>query len=201
MTPSGLEFDAATHTYLASGVVIPSVTQVLEAAGISDFSGVPAEVLDRAKMRGTAVHEACWYDDQKDLNEATLDPSLTGYVNAWRKFRDEQQIEIKLIETRVYNSQGFAGTFDRLVTMPKWGEAMLDLKTGEETPSWRIQLAAYVKGFYGKLSPKCRRGAVKLRKDGSYQLCWYEMKDMARDWNVFAGALAVYQYRKEQGLI
>lgn len=201
MSPAGLEFDATAHTYRVNGEALPSVTQVLEAAKISDFSGVPPDVLQRAADRGTAVHQACWFDDQNDLDESTLDPSLHGYVAAWRRFRDEQQIKITLIETRVYSSLGFAGTFDRLVEMPKWGEAMLDLKTGEETASWRIQLAAYVKGFYGKLAPKCRRGAVKLRQDGTYSLHWYEMREMARDWNVFAGALAVYQYRKEHGIL
>lgn len=198
---SGLHFDTATHTYRVGGQPIPSVTQILEASKISDFSGVPPEILRHAADRGTAVHQACWFDDQNDLDESSLHPEVTGYLNAWRRFRDEQDIAITLIETRVYSSMGFAGTFDRLVTMPKWGEAMLDLKTGEETASWRIQLAAYVRGFYGKLAPKCRRGAVKLRRDGTYSLHWYEMRDMVRDWNVFAGALTVYQYRKEHGLI
>ncbi len=200
--PSALiEFDADTHTYRAEGRVIPSVTQVLEAAGISDFSGVPADILTRAQSRGTAVHQAAWYDDQADLDESTLDPAIRGYLEAWRRFRADNHVAVKLIEERIYCPMGYAGTFDRLVDMPKFGEAMLDLKTGEETASWPIQLAAYTKGFFGRLAPKCRRGAVKLRKDGSYQLCWYEMKDMARDWNVFAGALVVYKYRKENGLI
>lgn len=196
-----LEFEPATHTYTMAGAVIPSVTQILEATKISDFSHVPQDVLEVAQERGTAVHQACWFDDQNDLDESSLDPRLGGYLAAWRKFRAEQQITIRLIEERVYSTLGFAGTFDRLVTMPKWGEVMLDLKTGEQTAAWRIQLAAYVRGFYGNLAPKCRRGAVKLRDDGRYQLCWYEMRDMARDWNVFAGALTVYQYRKENGIL
>jgi hypothetical protein len=196
-----IDFEESTHTYRVNGTVLPSVTQILEFAGISDFSGVPAEVLARAQKRGTAVHNAAWYDDQNDLDESTLDPTITGYLTAWRKFKAENGVTVKLIEQRVYSPLGFVGTFDRLIEMPKWGEVMPDLKTGEESPSWRIQLAAYLKGFHGPQAPKCRRVAVKLRKDGTYSLCWYEQKDLTRDWNVFASALTVFQYRKANGLL
>jgi hypothetical protein len=196
-----IEFDEPTHRYTVDGVVTPSVTQILEAAGISDFSGVPADVLARAAARGTAVHQAAWFDDQDDLDETTLDPAITGYLTAWRKFKADNGVVVKLIEQRIYSPLGYVGTFDRLITMAKHGEVMPDLKTGEESPSWRIQLAAYLKGFHGPQSPKCRRVAVKLRNNGTYTLHWYEQKDLNRDFNVFAAALAVFQFRKENRLI
>lgn len=196
-----IEFEESTHTYRVDGVVTPSVTQILEAAGISDFSGVPADVLARAAARGTAVHVATWFDDQDDLDETTLDPAIGGYLAAWRKFKAENGVVVKLIEQRIYSPLGYVGTFDRLITMTKWGEVLPDIKTGAVSPSWAIQLAAYLKGFHGPQAPKCRRVVVQLRKDGSYNLHWFEQKDLNRDWNVFAAALSVFQFRKEHKLI
>jgi hypothetical protein len=85
--------------------------------------------------------------------------------------------------------------------MAKHGEVLPDIKSGAVSPSWPIQLAAYLKGFHGPRAPKCRRVAVQLRKDGTYNLHWFEQKDLNRDYNVFAAALAVFQFRKEHKLI
>jgi hypothetical protein len=76
-----------------------------------------------------------------------------------------------------------------------------DIKSGAVSPSWPIQLAAYLKGFHGPQAPKCRRVAVQLRKDGTYNLHCFEQKDLNRDYNVFAAALSVFQFRKEHKLI
>lgn len=53
-----LEFDDETHTYLADGVIVPSVTQVLKAKFGDMYKGVSEAVLNRASSRGTQVHEA-----------------------------------------------------------------------------------------------------------------------------------------------
>lgn len=198
--PPVLEFDAATHTYRTGGRVVKSVTQILEYVGISDWSVVPRDVLQHAQDRGTAVHQACWYDDQNDLDPDSLDPEVVPYLQAWQKFRAETGAGVVLCEKRGLGD-GYAFTFDRLLSLPKWGAVMAEIKTGDETPAWRVQLAAYVKGHFGHLSPNCRRLVVKLRKDGKYSLIWYEQRDMVRDWNVFAGAVAVVNYRKEFGIL
>ena len=53
-----LEFDDETHTYLADGVIVPSVTQVLKVKFGDMYKGVSEAVLNRASSRGTQVHEA-----------------------------------------------------------------------------------------------------------------------------------------------
>lgn len=201
MSAPDIRLDEATHTYTVDGVITPSVTQILESAGISDFSGVPPEVLRRAADRGTAVHLATWYDDQGDLDETTLDPAIAGYVEAWRRFKADNGVVIKLIEQRVYSPLGYVGTFDRLIEMPKLGEVLCDLKSGSESPSWPLQLAAYVVAHHGSNAAKCRRVAVKLRENGTYSLVWFEQKDLKADYSTFCAALSVYRYRREAGLI
>lgn len=53
-----LEYDDDTHTYLADGIIIPSVTQVLGLKFGSKYDHVDPETLERACNYGTAVHKA-----------------------------------------------------------------------------------------------------------------------------------------------
>jgi len=60
-------FDAATHTYTAGGVRVPSVTQVLKLLPLGpDFSRVDPDVLERKRQLGNLVHDACAILDEGD---------------------------------------------------------------------------------------------------------------------------------------
>ena len=59
-----------TSGYVVNGVRLPSVTEVLSIAGLTDFSGVPPGVLEKARVRGTQVHEITeWIDDGLTIGE------------------------------------------------------------------------------------------------------------------------------------
>ena len=53
-----LEYDNDTHTYIADGVILPSVTQVLSVKFGKKYDYVKPETLKRACNYGTAIHEA-----------------------------------------------------------------------------------------------------------------------------------------------
>lgn len=53
-----LEYDDTTHTYLVNGVIVPSVTQVMQVKFGNKYEGIRSEVLNRAAERGTAIHKA-----------------------------------------------------------------------------------------------------------------------------------------------
>jgi hypothetical protein len=53
-----LEYDDTTHTYLVNGVIVPSVTQVMQVKFGNKYEGIRSEVLSRAAERGTAIHKA-----------------------------------------------------------------------------------------------------------------------------------------------
>ena len=53
-----LEYIDDTHTYLFDGVVVPSVTQLLQSKFGGKYNGIPKRVLERAAERGTALHKA-----------------------------------------------------------------------------------------------------------------------------------------------
>jgi len=176
-----LAFDAPTHTYRFAGQVVPSVTQLLDK--LHSFAGVPHDVLEAAKERGTAVHVACELDDKGDLDEESVHPLVDGYLAGWRRFKAEMKPQILAIEDRGFNRLfRYAGTRDRrlLINGQPW---TIDIKTSAAAhPCWGLQLAAYTRLFDGCFED--RRGTVQLRPDGTYSLLsWTD----PADWPTFAG--------------
>ena len=53
-----LEYIDETHTYLYDGIVLPSITQLLEVKFGGKYDGIPKATLERAAELGTAVHKA-----------------------------------------------------------------------------------------------------------------------------------------------
>ena len=185
-----LNFDPATHTYTLDGVVLPSVTQILQSVGLINFSGISPDVLQRVADFGTAVHLATALDDVGDLDEETLDPNLWPYLTAWRCFRRDEMGLQKFFEIEqplAHPDYGFAGTPDRIGAM-----IIIDIKTSTVVPPWTgLQLAAY--SVLANITT-ARRIAVQLKGDGTYQI--HEFKDR-KDREIFLAALSVYKWREK----
>lgn len=68
-----LEFIDEVHLYLADGVILPSITQILNKRFGNKYDGIDTAVLQRAASEGTAVHEAieklCKTGEVSDLSE------------------------------------------------------------------------------------------------------------------------------------
>jgi hypothetical protein len=96
-TPDMLAFDPVLHRYTLDGETLPSVTQILQASGIIDFSGIPQPILLAARDRGTAVHQACHYHNEDDLDVeafAAQFPDYWPYLSAWITFRWDSGFEL-----------------------------------------------------------------------------------------------------------
>jgi len=96
-TPDQVAFDPVPHRYALDGERLPSVTQILQAADIINFSRVPQPILLAARDRGAAVHQACHYYNEDDLDvEAFADefPAYWPYLSAWITFRRESGFQI-----------------------------------------------------------------------------------------------------------
>ena len=78
-----LEFDEELHVYRFHGKILPSVTGILKSEGFIDTSFYD----EWSRTRGSFVHKATYLDDQDQLDEASLDPVILPYVEAWRNFR------------------------------------------------------------------------------------------------------------------
>jgi hypothetical protein len=164
---SALTFDEQTHTYYLNGQKVPGVTSVLKP--LTDYSTVPPDVLQAAADFGKAVHRACELDDLMELDEATMDPALLPYLEAWRQFCAAHMVGWLEIETPVHHSAlRYAGTPDRIGYV-KGLLSVVDIKTTAELyPSVGPQLAAYANAWSPKDANTMQRVAVQLKGDGTY---------------------------------
>lgn len=185
---SALTFDEVSHTYRINGQVVPGVTSVL--APLTNYDSVPAHVLQAAADFGKAVHRACELDDLgdlDDLDEATLDPALAPYLNAWRAFCADHSAQWEQIEAPVHHQAlRYAGTPDRIGAL-RGLRAVVDIKTTAKLyPSVGPQLAAYREA--AAMPTYALRVAVQLKADGTYTKKTYTDPN---DWPVFCSLLTL----------
>jgi hypothetical protein len=188
-----LMFDPETHIYCLDGAPVPSVTQVLNESGLIDTTYFK----EYHRWRGSAVHLACWYLDQDDLDESTVPGELQGYLDAYKAFRSERDFVIESIEAkRVHRQFGYAGTVDR-TGLFEGLPTTLDLKTGAPLPAYRIQLAAYC---FLMPQPWQQRINLQLSKDGKYKIHVYPMAELKRDFDIFLAGLTITNWKRGNNL-
>lgn len=193
-----LNFDAELHQYTLHGVVLPSVTQILEAVGVVDYSYLPPATRRMALGRGSAVHSATQFDDEGDLDETLLDDELVPYLTAWRRFRAETGFVPDLIEHRSFDPKyRYAGTLDRRGAFPDGTKAICDIKTNSSEGWVALQLSAYAAFFE---SPRAfRRICVEVRKDATYRFIEFRSADYTADFGRFLACLTVYRLQQAYG--
>lgn len=190
---AGLAVDRETHVYRYQGELLPSVTQILTLVGLNDWSRVPPSILEAARLRGTAVHAAIHYLLEDDLDVDALDPRITPYVLAYDRFRQDTGFVPDTVETPVVHpTYRYAGTPDQCGPWPEGGRAIIDVKTGMESPCVGLQLAGYDLCF----AERHRRFALYLDEHGTYRL--KECTD-AKDRAVFLAAVSLAHWKLRHG--
>lgn len=194
-----LTFDGPTHVYRYGGVIVPSVTQVLDCACRFDF--ITQEQLQAAQERGTYVHQLCELSDLDELDdEAEKGGEHWPRLLAWRRFCSDYGANFSAIETIGYSKlYGFAGTVDRRARLEavsptdKW---VIDVKSSEAIgKTWGPQTAAY-KQIAIEEDPSwalARRATVRLFADGRYKFDEFKSRD---DWKVFSAMLTLNHWSK-----
>lgn len=196
----GLTFEPEPHIYRFRGVVVPSVTQVLEASGVVDYSYLPPAMRKFALQRGSLIHLATQYDDEGDLDLTALDETLVPYVHAWRAFRRDTCFEPEVIEERVYDpNRNYAGSLDRAGFYLNRRRVVVDLKSNNAEAWVALQLAAYAQAFEPDQAALLDRVCVELHGDGTYRIITYRGVDQARDFSDFACCLRAYQLQQQYG--
>jgi hypothetical protein len=208
-------FDEASHTYTLDGLKLPSVTGIL-APIKPDFSMVPPDVLEAKRAFGIAVHTACEWDDDAELDDDCTDAAVMGCVRAWRAFRQATGCEIHANEQRLYHpGLRFAGTLDRFARLKELGNGfwILDIKTSVDPhPSYGVQLSGYrlllaAQDERGPLSAamgsifrglgvdKISRGTVHLDASGTYRFHQYQNPN---DEAAFMACLSLHHWKESQ---
>lgn len=178
------------------------VTEILKGAGLVDFSSVNETVLEAASNFGIAVHKATELWDKGTLDINSLSEPLIPYLEAWKKFRKDYNIDYKPeeIERKLYSKKwDFEGTPDRDPKEIKGEFVLPDIKSSTTMlPSVAIQTAAYQALYEENFDYKIKqRWGIQLLPDGTYKIHIY--KNLS-DNTIFFSALNVYRWKKENGL-
>ena len=183
------EFDEEKHEYRKDGVLLPSVTQILISQGLIDTTYFKPEHRDR----GTRVHTACEILDMGE--EPGDDPTITGYLDAYRKFRsDNTDIKWIFSEQSFYHPiHLFAGRPDRVGQIGRAGSVILDIKTGGYYPSYSVQLAGYAQFFIQAQALQLL--TLQLSPEGKYKL--RQADNPIESHNTFISALNLWRWKQQ----
>lgn len=194
-----LQFNPEKHEYALGTKIIPSVTQIIKSAGLTDYSEAPENALENKRKIGQAVHRATELSDLGTLEKNSVHELIAPYLEQWEKFKSENKIEIISCEQKLFcQKYGYAGTIDRVIVFG--GEtAILDLKiTAKKEPSHGIQLAAYeylYRSITGR-GKEYKRYSFYVSEDGIKPA---EHTDK-NDFQVFLSALSIYNFKKNNNI-
>lgn len=209
---AGVTFDPELHRYTYFGHPVVNTTSVLRAHKISaDWSQVPSETLDRKRAIGLAAHAATHYFDEGDLHPGTVADEVTPYLDAWRRFVEDQEFEPYLLETTlVHPIRRYGGTVDRWGVVhrlnPSGLPSIVDIKTGDpddagagpQTAAYEQLVRSVLPELHAFLSLRgtdfattlremveepWMRYSVHLRPDGRYFVHTYQSYDDLKRFN------------------
>jgi len=134
-------FNAEKHKYIADGVELPSVSEIVRYYHNVDLSNIPAKTLKMAGNRGTNIHN----DIEKILKGEKFVSDYVFEIANFLDFRKKEKIKATKIEEIVYGATEFGdycGTFDFYDEKTK---TLYDIKTNYEPhiELWTSQLNLY----------------------------------------------------------
>jgi len=204
---SVIAFRPEGHVYTVDGHRIPSVTELLEAAGVSpDYRKIHPAVLQHARLRGLHCDLACDLADADDLDWRTVHPEAVPLVQAWESFKKDYGYEPILQQPLLYHRKwAYCGTPDS-VGMLDGHVAIIERKATARMPgSAALQVAAYAADGIevaprggGILEPvpwagPVLRVGVHLQRSGRYEAWPYTDPDDEAAW---LGVVALARWRK-----
>ena len=181
-------FDEKNHQFIVGGERWPSITQVLTELGFIDHRWFT----DESRVRGSHIHRIIHWHLTGELDEASIDPFLWPYFEAWLRF--ERETGFRPVETempRISEIYRFGGIPDSIGILAG-RDVILERKSGA-APTWvALQLAAQ-EILCGRSLP---RFSLQLKKNGHYCLKQYQDH---RDRGVFLSALTCWWWKHQGG--
>lgn len=139
-----IEFVEDGHLYLISGILVPSVSDILNFIFPNKYSNVPRQILNSKAEYGSRVHEAI-----ERLEKGETLPHLNYLQEAsleqWKKLKSENKIEIIEQEKMVNYESHYCGRFDMIANV-NGAYSLCDIKTtaklDKESLSWQLSFYA-----------------------------------------------------------
>lgn len=193
-----LTFNEDTHRYFTDeGVEVPSVTTILNFLTADHYGSISPAILDRARAKGTAVHECTQLIDYGcDIEE--ISPEIVPYVRAYQTFLRDYRPNWEGIEQVVSFGTDYCGTVDRYGTIGK-RKVVVDIKTTSSPNKLNYMALCCQTNAYGRaISPLTDfdRYGLYLKSNGDYRFfsCKsFEEKQEFDSAELFTDCLALYQ--------
>ncbi|MBQ9703872.1 MAG: hypothetical protein IJV68_04940 [Clostridia bacterium] len=192
---SELSFTDEDHIYRLNGVIIPSVSAVMEPLSMAKYKGISESTLDRAANKGTSVHNAI--ENYIKFGIDDVPPEHRGYFDGFLDWLDEKKPVFVSSEFQCYHKlMMYGGTLDILSYI---GDklTLTDVKTTYTISEMtcRVQLEAYAQilashGIYIE-----QKEILHLTPEGRGKKRYedYPAKD-AEAWRVFGSLKCVYDW-------
>lgn len=180
-------FNAENHVYTVDGIVLPSVTQILSAVGVTYYYDTGN---DTPMTKGSYVHEAIKLWHEKNLDESSLDDTIKPYFLAYQNFEKLTGFVAEKWEIpSCHKELGYAGMFD-VIGQLSGKRVLIDYKTGQiDETACRLQTAAYANMTgIGKISA---RYALQLKTNADFRLS-KAYTNLLADFNSFIACKHVY---------
>ena len=152
--PKDVEFIEEGHLYLKEGVLIPSVSQILEFIFPNKYAGIPEYILNNKANFGTEIHKIIQdYEEKKEAPTST-DIHVKLAFEQYLKVKEKEGILPSNFEELIVYKDLYAGRLDMIAGINLY-RCLVDIKTtqklDEESLSW--QLGMY-KLAWEHLNPK-----------------------------------------------
>lgn len=189
-----LVFNEQDHTYKLNGVLIPSVSTLLDP--LYDFRFVSQENLEKARKKGKAIHRTIELYEKGTLDQDTLHPFLASCLKQWIDFKQVMGYVASISEHMVHSDQfGYAGTLDGGGKMGDF-EMLLDVKSGSKYEPHKLQTMGYKIAAVERkiLSESCKRGSIYIDHD-SWDFEYHH--DEGGDRAAFLSLLTIHKWRQK----
>jgi hypothetical protein len=131
---SDLDFQRANY---------PRVSHIIGSRNENQYSGVAADVLENACIRGRKIHEYCTAEIE-GLWIPDIEEEYKPYYQAFKSWLHKKDAKILSLPKRLYDDEKkFTGEFDFII---EWDglPMIVDIKTSAiPSKTWGVQLAAY----------------------------------------------------------
>lgn len=182
-----------------TGRTFYSVTQVRKVA-FDSYAGIPESVLEPARVRGTLLHRRFFFaiaSLEGLCPYPAVFPQYEGYCQSMDKWVAKRKPERILLEAiRCNLRMGYAGALDglfKMVLIKKPRRVLMDLKSGDPTPTDILQTCAY------EHMDGCKADElldVYLdASGGEAKEQWATKGNRATGWNAFISSLNVLKWR------
>lgn len=137
-----IEFIEENHLYLADGVIIPSVSELLKFKFPDKYKGIPERILSEKAEFGTNIHKAI------ENFENGLKTSLTAFeeitFDEYLKIKEKYKLNVIEQEQMICYEGRYAGRLDMIADV-NYYRCLIDIKT---TAKLDKESLAYQLGFY-----------------------------------------------------